>query len=374
MILTVRHFLLPVMTGLLCLLSVGCQDDVSIERFGLDYAVSLDIDPENIATLYQGIWSKSPVPVSLDLNGERRRGRISFSGASTLDDLKKSFEISLENPIMGQNTWRLNNISRDESTMRMLLAYRVFRLSGVDMPILAPIAVWLNNSYLGLYLLQEQFDETYFENRSLHPASLYQAQDNISSMENCSSVSTEFSAKIGSDEMGDLERLICALNDPTHDWTLQPLDTMIHMDSLINYLAVSAYIRNTDGIRNNFFMLRYAGDERFRILPWDFDFAFHPPWTPATGVMVAFDQNRMMQMVMNNETFFAAYQKRFAEIAAGANNGVLQGWIDELFPQLRDAYQADPVLSRGTVTYEQAVAALRQLIERMAAAGNAGER
>jgi hypothetical protein len=85
----------------------------------------------------------------------------------------------------------------------------------------------------------------------------------------------------GTDETlyGPFRDLLREINDPDDtDW-LERVDARLDLPALLGHVAAEAFMAENDGFLgyagiNNFYVYRYAGTSRHRVLSWDRDFAF----------------------------------------------------------------------------------------------------
>ena len=343
---------------------IACEPDMPQERFGLDHVIALDIASEDLAVMRHGTYSKSKVPVALQIDGEYREGIIAVAGASSVDDYKKSYEIELDEPYMGKSVFRLNAMSRDPSAMHALTAYYTFNLAGVSTPFLEPIAVWINNEYAGLYLYQEKYDDSYFASINEKPASLYQAENSVAAMDTGSNFDVAFSVKIGNHEMVDLKHMLNAVLTYADNGDIEMLQQYVDIPSLLNYMAITSYIHHSDGLDNNYFLMRPDNESQFTILPWDLDHSF----VAIHGIDDTSLLNRnllMRSLLEKNPETAGQYQQHYKAVALRANAKTLGAYVDSLVNLISDAYNADPALGHQAKTLDEYAADLKDHFQEM---------
>lgn len=341
----------------LALLNAACSWRHQTVSFGLDNVAALEISSEKLSVIKTGSYTKSRVWATVWLNGEPFRAQVNYAGATSVDDLKRSYALKLEQPFRGRTAYRLNAMNGDPSAMRALLSYRAFALGGFEMPDLEPIAVWLNDDYAGLYLLQELYDETYFARRGQIALQLYQAEDSMATLAANSNLELSFSVKLGSDTRADLERLVTTVDSGS----IESLAQQIDVGNVLKYLAISQRIDNWDGISNNYFLVRTEREPRFRVLPWDLDRTLHDAHAGADGEF--FSRNALFQRLSSE----AANDRRFANAAAELDWGELASHLSEyagsIAVEIGDAYANDVLLSNGTTTLAEQLDSLRSVLE-----------
>ena len=352
--------------GILCLCAVTAACDYNDpgepamvhDSFGLDMVVAIALDSEDISAMRNSTYAKPKVRGKVWINDDGYFATISHCGATSVDDYKKNYELALDDAFEGRTIYRLSAMASDDSAMRALLAYRTFRKLGVDMPELVPAAVWVNEEYAGLFMWQEKIDEEYFEKRDIIPISLYQAENGAAEMFDTSNIDEQFSAKIGSKEKADLKHLIQTLTADPADDTRMPLEQILNVDNVLEYMAAVAYIDASDGIRNNFYFVRTRDEPRFEILPWDLDRTFYKNYPIDNGVI--FERNHMMtRFFYDLPAYREKYDRYYREVAATVPAEDLATYTDELVALLREAFENDRYLSNKGKTLDEHAEALK---------------
>ena len=137
------------------------------------YSIYVNADIDSIQIMYETLESEHTFPAnttiisSLDsvnmLCGFRLRGNTSLNAA------KKSFRISFDSYDNNQDWRGLSDINlialhNDPSIMRAKLCYDLFRSQGIAAPRTSYAALFLNEQYMGLYLMTEPIDEIFSKN------------------------------------------------------------------------------------------------------------------------------------------------------------------------------------------------------------------
>jgi hypothetical protein len=258
----------------------GCDDSWQnadggdYDDFGPGKVVSMNFTSEEISCMRSSTYAKLSVRTAVFIDGKLYPASVSFSGATSVDDYRKNYEVVLDNPYRGRHVYRINSMPTNVSASRAMLSYTVFERMGFDMPHHELMALWINDEYAGLYLWQEKTDDTCFTVRDKEPVSLYQAEDSVARMDDTSNLEAEVSVKVGSKEMVDLKYVIQLLMATEDEQNCARLSQVRDVDSVLRYMAVAAYLARHDGIVNNFYLARVKGDQRLSILPWDLDRTF----------------------------------------------------------------------------------------------------
>ncbi len=346
----------------------GCDDSWKsagggdYEDFGLGKVVSMNFTSEEISCMRSSTYAKPSVRTAVFIDGKLYPASVSFSGATSVDDYRKNYEVVLDSPYRGRHVYRINSMPTDSSASRAMLSYTVFERMGFDMPHYEPMALWINDEYAGLYLWQEKIDETYFTARDKEPVSLYQAEDSVARMDDTSNLEAAFSVKVGSKEMVDLKYVIQLLMATEDEQNCARLSQVLDVDSVLRYMAVAAYLASHDGIVNNFYLARVKGDQRLSILPWDLDRTFMGTVDMADGEF--FSRNLMMTRFWSEDgPYGELYRNYYMKTRRVADAAFLENLLDEWASFVREAYENDPFLSTGAMTFDEHIAEIKGHIE-----------
>ena len=87
-------------------------------------------------------------------------------GAGSRSDAKPALRVDFNRyatgrTFLGLTSMALNNGAQDASGLRELLTMKTYRALGLPAPRMAPVALYVNNAYLGLYNAVEEVDEAF---------------------------------------------------------------------------------------------------------------------------------------------------------------------------------------------------------------------
>lgn len=338
----------------------GCGDSRLADGYGLTL-VELRMTGEAIAELRHGVYTETPVPCSAALDGAESRCQIRVAGSTTRDDLKKSFDLELAREYAGRHRHRLSAMNGDPSGLRTLLANSSFAIAGLEVPQVEPVALWLNDDYLGLYLLLEPIDPEFFIRRDDRVIALYKARNLRASLDGTHDLETAFARRSSETNHDDLRALIEGI-DQANRGAPDQLDDLIDAPQLLRSMAGAHFIHNWDGIDNNYFLARSEREPRFRMLAWDLDQTFGSVLDPARGEL--FERNALMRFL------YGAEQSRYLEELRRLNRlvtpQVFASLVAEFEATIREAYAHDPFL-RGASLHAQAEALERRAEQQHAA-------
>lgn len=335
----------------------ACSDFAEPDAYGLRL-VALELNSEALSELRHGVYTETPVPCRVTLDGVSRRCRIAVAGATTRDDLKKNFDLELLAPHAVGRRHRLSAMDGDPSGLRALLAFDVFERAGLSTPDAEPVSLWLNRSYLGLYLLIEPIDEDFFERRNDKPVALYKARKLQATLDASGNLADAFAVRIGDGSYADLKELMLRVKQGAEPSGLTDLDQLIDRDNFISYMAASAFINHWDGIFNNYHLARSELHPTFEMLPWDLDQTFGS--IVVTDSKDLFEPNALMRLLYGvaHSDYLAELQRIDGTLPVART----QRLIDTLSSQIAEAFQHDPVLASESLV-EQA-ARLKRRAER----------
>ena len=340
----------------------ACQVQERKPSYGLDVVVAMDISSEELSSIDTGAFTKTAVSVPLWINDDQYIAKVGFAGATSVDELKRSFDIRLSTPYRGRTAFRLSAMNGDLSALRALLYFRAFSALGFEVPRAEPTAVWVNDDYAGLYLLMELFDEDYFRSRGIRAKQLYQAENGLGDFKSATSLDRGFSEKIGKNGMVDLEAVVSVVAADPSDANCRALEHIVDIGNVMNYMAASSLLDNRDGDDNNYFLLRTEDDAQFRILPWDLDISMVDTYRVDNRALFA--DNALFSRLFDVECCGHSYADVYQEAAEILRRQRLPEYAVELANRIREAYEQDWFLSAGQLTLDDHVVEIGQYLER----------
>ena len=219
--------------------------------------------------------------------GVRYKGNSSYSGARTL---KKPFRIKLNEFVKGQKVegigaFNLSNGLNDPSLVREPLYYEMATALGLKAPRTNYAALYVNDEYIGLYILGEvvnsDFLKNYFGSKE-DTGNLYKGNIGASfaDLGDDKAKYKEVWEKQTNEEADDWADLIelCKIIDTTPAAQLKAkLEPLMDIDSVLTALALDNATVNLDsyvGLNQNFNIYRRPSDKRWVWIVWDPSLAF----------------------------------------------------------------------------------------------------
>ena len=301
--------------------------------------------------------------------GAKLRGNTSFVTGRRLP-MNLKFDAPVEFPGAAEPVRRLLLLSgyADPTRLRNALSFDVFRAMSPEGTVRSAPIVWtevfVNGAYAGVWeccprlqdVLSEPFSALY-KVRSSH--GLWTDPDD--SAESVDRVGA--GAEDGGDPyapMREMTRLIARARGKGEDaGAAETFD----LDELVDFFLLVNFTGNEDGRVTNQYVGCRAEDDRWMILPWDYDKTFLIPPAGAsarTGLLVSPLYERLFRLVPG---FRPRIGERWRELRAGLlSEASLDAWIDEraalLAPYMDEDYRVVPPLGHDG-NYAAAVDALR---------------
>ena len=176
---------------------------------------------------------------------------------------------------LGLDELELNNSTDDASFLREYLGYEDFRQLGMDVPYVNFCNVYINGELLGLYIGVESVDNSFLDRAfGNHQGNLYKAEVGATLEPDMDLDLLE--QKKGQDvEKSDLKELIEILEE-TEPGQKGELESILDIDSVLQYMAVNTVIHNWDDYAGQFAQnyYLYLDEGLFHMIPWDLNEGF----------------------------------------------------------------------------------------------------
>jgi spore coat protein CotH len=258
---------------------------------------------------------------------------------------------------LGLTSIALNNGAQDPSGLRELLTMKTYRAMGLPAPRMAPVALYVNNAYLGLYNAIEEIDEAFvaraygedtghlFEYRwsdyyhfeylgsALEPyAALYEPKTRVT------------------ESMGALylpiEAMIRTINDASDEAFAAAVSAYTNLPDFMRLVAVQAAIGEADGLLGNWglsnhFLYRPNQSTLHRFIPWDASSSLRALDYP---LHAGHEENVLMRRALKIPSLKTAYYTTLVETAAlfdrtegpSVPDQPAPGWLEREAARLRD--------------------------------------
>lgn len=301
-----------------------------------------------------------------------RNTGIRSRGSGTRNGLKPGLRVDVNHYLtnqlfLGLKSFILDNAYTDATLMREPLTMKLFAKMGIPAPREAHTRLYVNNEYVGLYVIVESVDRSFvsrafgaqeanvekggylFEYRwttDYHFEFLGPGLDAYAPMFKPQTRDTDAMVSI----YRPIEEMIRAINE-SHDEDFESaVGQYLDLRLFMKHLAVEMFVADTDGLvgnwgTNNFYMYRFKDSLRSQLIPWDKDQSFQ---SIDPDVTLRLDENvltrRAMAVPALREAFLAALAE-CARLAQEPSDDDPRGWlereIDRQTAQIADAVAND---------------------------------
>jgi hypothetical protein len=233
--------------------------------------------------------------VTFDEIGVRHKGSYSlhhcwdeFDGVRSHADeceklsLKLKFdEYESAQRLDGLKRLNLHAVAGDDTKLRDLMSYAIFREFGIEASRAMPARVYVNDELLGLFIAVEEVDGRFTKAHFPHAAdgNLYKEiwpRTEIADDDFIDALETNEEAA----DVSDMRGFATAIAASREDDFVERMEPWIDLDRTLRYLVVDRALKNWDGITafysplspHNFFWYHEdSSDGRFHLIPWDLD-------------------------------------------------------------------------------------------------------
>jgi uncharacterized protein (TIGR03437 family) len=226
-------------------------------------------------------------PYKFSSVGVRFKGNSSYRGATTR---KKPFRIKLNEFVKGQKidgigAFNLSNGWNDPSLIREHLYYEMARSLGLKAPRVNFAVLYINDEYMGLYILGEvvnsDFLQNYFGKKestgNLYKANIGASFGYLGTDKAAYKQVWEKQTNEEADDWSDLIELCNIINTYSGAELRTRLESLMDIDSVLTALALDNATVNLDsyvGMGQNFNIYRRPSDKRWVWIVWDPSLAF----------------------------------------------------------------------------------------------------
>ena len=232
-------------------------------------------------------YDRSTFAVSLfDDEGNKVTGRIAVKGSFTRNFDKKSLKIKLgkDQKWRGQKRIVLNAMATDLSMMREWLAWDLIHSLDMAAPKVSYVRLSINRRYIGMFLHIEWLDAKLLGRYNLgrdgeffHPRdSSFCGDFNLASMSNPERC--WFKLSPGDGDFTMLKRLSEQLDSVQVEDFDSYLEEHFDVESVVNWIVTNVITSNGDTYNKNYFIYFSREQERWVIIPWDYDLSFGRNW------------------------------------------------------------------------------------------------
>ncbi|MCK5742944.1 MAG: CotH kinase family protein, partial [Chlorobi bacterium] len=288
------------------------------------------------------------IPVTMthdDVTIDDVRMRIRGDGTRVFRKKSLKFKFDSEPFFDGREVVNFNAEFEDRSYLRQHLATRLFKLSGQVCYSTEYARLYINDKFMGLFLIIENVGEQFLEANDMNKnCNIYKATYDGACLSVWDGVFFHWEKKINENgDRDDLTQFIKGINEvPDEDYKAFISDKM-NYDEMLNIIAMNIMLVNASTYYHNYYMYHDLDTDKWSYLPWDTDKTFSKF---GSGVMYSSNRakpsNPLFHRAMMVEEVFADVQSRIEEISTDFfNNDYLQAVRDSLVEVLRPSVLED---------------------------------
>jgi hypothetical protein len=280
---------------------------------------------------------------------------------------KKPFKISFDEfenqQLDGLKKINLNNFTNDPSLLHDVISFKLFRDAGLVAPKTSYTKLWINDEYIGLYVVIENVDKTFLK---LHygtnnDGNLYKTDRGASvpltwegkESKNYKDQGLKLNTNEKADDWSKLIGFIDLINNNQSPDFKQKLEANFDIHSYLKILAIEKCIRSWDsywGGGNNFYLYEHP-DGKIRWIPWDMNETFQDikilsGTSLLTGYLVPankFDERPLLKRIFEIDEYKTEYLNFVCEfIQTQYTVEKLGKFILQRHNLIEEAYRLDP--------------------------------
>lgn len=271
-------------------------DDTTLQE------VRLVLNSQDWATLKAKDDENTYYPADLTWKGVTVRNLgIRSRGSGTRNGVKPGLRLDFNRYLtnqtfLGMRALVLDNGYSDPSTIRESVAMKLYAGIGLPTPREAHAKLYVNNEYVGVYIIVDSVDRTFIERvfgtdegNTEQGGYLYEFKWQFYWYLEYLGPSLETYAPLFKPQTRDtdslvtiytpIEGMIRAINQAPDDQFVSAVGQYLDLNEFMKYLAVEQFTAEWDGFAgnwatNNFYLYRFRSNNIIQILPWDKDHAF----------------------------------------------------------------------------------------------------
>ena len=358
---------------------------------GAVHRLDLLVNSRDWEKLQANFLTNEYYPADVSWNGLTVRNvGIRVRGLSTRSATKPALRVDMNRYTTGQQflglkSFLLDNLLSDPTGVKEMVAMRLFQRMGLPAPREAHVALYVNNSYAGLYGIIESIDKDFlarvfgeraagdtendghlFEYDWQGPWRWEYLGPQLEAYSPRFDPHTHEQASM-TELYAPIEEMVRAINEgPDFVAAASPY---LDLPLLMRQLAVQNFLAEYDGILGfngtaNFYLYRFEGSARSQLIPWDEDRAFHATDWP---IFQFHDSYALTQRAMAVPALRTAYLDALLEVSNVAlqpatadplGRGWLENEVNTRRAQISELMHADPLKPFTNEEFEAAMDAL----------------
>jgi len=277
----------------------------------------LYLDNNDLDNIYKNYKENIYIPVKIVHNGDTVKAKMRLRGDTSRGYDKKSMKIVFKKGEVLNGEKRkinLNSEWTDVTYIRQYVSSELMNLAGINTYKSNYVAVYVNDSFFGLFLQVENVDKQFLIDRDLDPkANLYKATHDGAclSMFEYENPQIKWEKKTNKQDtsFADLQKLILNVNNINNADFKPFLQKTFEYNKLIKLIALNMLIKNGSTYYHNYYLYHdINGNGKWQIMPWDMDKTLnYYNWGPydfqRTSSNWESDNPLIEKMLINDEVF-----------------------------------------------------------------------
>lgn len=293
-------------------------------------------------------------------NGPPRPVIVRIRGAHSRRFPKRSLQVTYRDPMPdgppeGHTIRRihLNADFVDRTLMRSALCYTLFPAVGVDAPTWRHVALSVSGQFAGLYLCLESVDRDFCRRRGWTPGPIYYAVNRNANFGLLNPFTNGLKEPLergyqalGKADPTPIREMLMAINLASTESFPRTVTKWIDVERYLHWLMVAVFVGNRDGFMHNYALYLEPSENRFRIIPWDYDatWGIDIHGRPARIDRVPIiGWNKLSHRLLENASFREHYRQAFYQALDGPlSPDQINAWIDEISEAILPGIKKDP--------------------------------
>ncbi len=351
------------------------------------HEIRLLVNSDDWARLKADFSANTYYPADLEWRGVKVRNvGIRSRGLGTRNEFKPGLRVDMNRYASGQRflgmrSVLLDNVYRDVSLVRERVSMKVFASFGLPVPRESHTTLFVNNEYVGVYVLTEELGEDFVRRVFKKPESDEPDKGTLFEYKwiedwnfrylgaELDAYRTRFEARTHEDDSivdlyGSIEELVRAVNQVPIERFLEQVGELVDLQKLMVYMGVEAFLADYDGLVGykgmaNFYLYRPEGARQALFIPWDKDQTFFAA-NRDTGHGLGGNEllRRALEIPELHAVFLDTLEQAANQAEAradGAGVAWMEGELVRARDQIRTAVLADPSRWFGVLDFDDEV-------------------
>lgn len=196
---------------------------------------------------------------------------VRLKGGLSIFDNKKPLKIDFNHYVSGKQydgvkKLNLQNASYDAAVQRDLLGYHIFREAGIKASRAAYTKVFMNDVYVGVYIMVEQVDEDFLQNMFASDGGILYKNKNLG-----------VEVDSGEPTLAYYNEMVSIATNLSGQAFVNAIEKVLDTDACLRFFLVENFIEAKDNpidVNSNFYLYRQPETGLLYWIPWDLNYAF----------------------------------------------------------------------------------------------------